>query len=169
MVTANAEVAEALKEKLNVQQALQDINACFEYLNANLTEDTLLERTVRNGHGVIGFGMGGTLAIKTAAHRRRLQAAVAIGGKISDGPETAKGLHCPLMLHQAGQSHQCSAEELEDFCRTAQEAGKTVKLQTYAEASPGFWYPNSPHYRTSDLETSLQKSIDFISPLIKKA
>ena len=76
MVTANAEVAEALMERLNVQQALQDISACYEFLNCNLTEDTLLERTVRNAHGVIGFGMGGMLAIKTAAHRRRLQVRV---------------------------------------------------------------------------------------------
>jgi len=169
MVTANAEVAEALMEKLNEQQALQDIHACFEYLNANLTEDTLLERTVRNGHGVIGFGMGGTLAIKTAAHRRRLQAAVAIGGTIPAGPETAQGLYCPLMLQQAGLTPQSSIEELDHFCQAAKEAGKTVELHTYPEASTGFWYPNSPNYRASDLETALQKSLDFISNLIKRA
>lgn len=169
MVTANAEVAEALMEKINEQQALQDINACFEYLNANLTEDTLLERTVRNGHGVVGFGMGGTLAIKTAAHRRRLQAAVAIGGTLPAGPETAQGLYCPLMLQQAGLTPQSSIEELDHFCQTAKEAGKTVELYTYAEASSGFWYPNSPNYRPSDMETALQKSLDFISNLIKRA
>ena len=169
MVTANTEVAEALMEKLNEKHALQDINACFEYLNCNLTEDTLLERTVRNGHGVVGFGMGGTLAIKTAAQRRRLQAAVAIGGTLPAGQETAQGLYCPLLLQQAGQTPQSSAEELDLFCQTAKEAGKNVEQHTYAEASPGFWYPNSPNYRASDLDTALQKSLDFISNLIKKA
>jgi carboxymethylenebutenolidase len=168
MVTANAEVAEAIMEKLNEQQALQDINACFEFLNSNLAEDTLLERTVRNGHGVVGFGMGGTLAIKTAAHRRRLQAAVAIGGTVPPGLETAQGLYCPLMLQQAGQTPQSPAEELDHFCQTAKEAGKNVELHTYAEAAPGFWYPNSPNYRAADMDTALQKSLDFISNLIKK-
>ncbi|MDH5587669.1 MAG: dienelactone hydrolase family protein, partial [Nitrospirota bacterium] len=81
---------------------------------------------------------------------------------------TAQWLYCPLMLQQAGQTPQCSAEELEHFCHTAKEAGKTVELQTYPEASPGFWYPNSPNYRASELETSLQKSLDFIGTLIKK-
>ncbi len=169
MVTANAEVAEALMEKLNEQQALQDINACFEYLNTNIAEDTLLERTVRNGHGVVGFGMGGTLAIKMAAHRRRLQAAVAIGGTLPSGPETAQGLYCPLMLQQAGQTPQSSTEELSHFCETAKEAGKKVDLHTYAKASPGFWYPNSLNYRPSDMETAIQKSLDFVSNLIKKS
>ena len=168
MVTANAEVAEALMEKLNEQQALQDIHACFEYLNCNIAEDTLLERTVRNGHGIIGFGMGGTLAIKAAAHRRRLQGAVAIGGTVPSDPETAEGLHCPLFLQQAGQNPQSSKEEIDSFCQTAKEAGKTVELQTYAEASPGFWYPNSPNYQATDLETVVQKSLDFFSNLIKK-
>lgn len=169
MVTANAEVAEALKERLNEQQALEDVSACFEYLNTNIAEDVLLERTVRNGHGVLGIGMGGTLAIKVAANRRRLQAAVAIGGTLPTEPETAQGLHCPLLIQQPGQTPLTSPEELENFCQTAKEAGKNVDLQTYAEASPEFWYPNSPNYRAADMENALQRSLDFMGDLIKKA
>ena len=169
MVTANAEVAEALMEKLNEEQALQDVHACFEYLNTNIAEDALLERTVRNGHGVVGFGMGGTLAIKVAAHRRRLQAAVAIGGTLSSDPETAQGLHCPLQVHQPGQSPQTSAEDLENFCQTAKEAGKHVDRHTYGEALPEFWYPNSPNYRETDVENALQRSLDFMSNHVKKS
>ena len=168
MVTANVEVAEALRERLNEQQALQDISACFEFLNCNLSEDTLLDRTVRNAHAVVGFGMGGGLAIKVAAHRRRLQAAVAIGGTLPN-PETAQSLFCPLMLQQAGHMPESSAEELEHFCQTAKDAGKTIDLHTYSEASPGFWYPQSPHYRDSDLEKALQKSLDFINNIVKKS
>jgi len=170
MVTANTEVAEALMERLNEQQALQDINACFEYLNANISEDALLERTTRNAHAIVGFGMGGTLAIKTAAHRRRLQAAVAIGGTVpSDSDsETAKKLFCPLLLQQAGQTPQSSPEEVEQFCQAATDAGKIVEVTTYAEASPGFWYPQSPNHRAADLEAALQKALDFISNILKK-
>jgi dienelactone hydrolase len=72
------------------------------------------------------------------------------------------------MLQQAGQTPQSSAEELDHFCQTAKEAGKNVELHTYAEAAPGFWYPNSPNYRAADMDTALQKSLDFISNLIKK-
>src|SRR5690606_9421902 len=97
MVTAKTEVAEAFSARLNEQQVLQDINASFEFLNANLTEDVNLERTTRNAHAVIGFGMGGMFAIKTAAHRRRIKAAVAIHGLLPADPELAQRLYCPLL------------------------------------------------------------------------
>jgi len=169
MVTANEEVAQALMERLNEQQAIQDINACFEYLNCNITEDALLEKTVRNAHAVVGFGMGGTLAMKIAAHRRRLKAAVAIGGIVPSDPETAQTLYCPLLLQQAGQTPQSSPEEVEQFCQTAKDAGHLVDVHTYADASPGFWYPHSTHYQASDTEAALQRAFDFISNLIKKS
>lgn len=168
MVTANAEVAEALMERLNEQQALQDINASFEFLNANLTEDATLERTTRNAHAVIGFGMGGTLAIKTAAHRRRLQAAVAISGTLPADPEIAQRLFCPLLLQTPGKSLVNSAENLDQFCQTAKQAGKTVEVRSYPEASDGFWQGNSPDYRLADSEEALQTSIEFINKIIKK-
>ena len=168
MVTANAEVADALQERLNEQQVLQDINASFEFLNANLTEDTTLERTTRNAHAVFGFGMGGTLAIKTAAQRRRLQAAIAICGSLPPDQEMAKRLYCPLLIHLPGQNSSISPEELDRFCQTAKQAGKIVDVRTYSEASNGFWQNNSPDYRSSDAELALQTSMDFINKIIKK-
>jgi len=168
MVTANAEVADALMERLNEEQALQDINASFEFLNANLTEDATLERTTRNAHAVIGFGMGGTLAIKTAAHRRRLQAAVAISGTLPTDFEMAQRLYCPLLLQTPGKSPLNSAEELGRFSQVAQQAGKTVEVRSYPEASDGFWRSGSPDYRLADAEEALETSMDFINKIIKK-
>lgn len=168
MVTANAEVADALMERVNEQQALQDINASFEFLNANLTEDINLERTTRNAHAVIGFGMGGSLAIKTAAHRRRLQAAVAICGTLPTDPELAQRLYCPLLLQTPGRSILNSAEERDQFCQTAKQAGKKIEVRSYPEASDEFWQSSTPGYRSSDLEEVLQTSIDFINPIINK-
>jgi len=168
MVTANAEVADALMERLNEQQALQDINASFEFLNANLTEDTLLERTTRNAHAVIGFGMGGTLAIKTAAHRRRLQAAVAICGTLPADFEVAQRLHCPLLLQRPGKDLLNSPEELDRFCQAAKQAGKRVEVQSYPEASNEFWQSGSPNFRSSDAEKALQTSMDFINKILIK-
>ena len=66
MVTGNAEVAEALMGKLDESLALQDINSCCEFLNTR-------EFIKRNIHGVVGFGMGGTLAMKFACQRKRLK------------------------------------------------------------------------------------------------
>lgn len=170
MVTANAEVAEALMERLNEQLALQDIHACFEFLNANLTEDSTLERTTRNAHAIVGFGkMGGTLAIKTAAHRRHLKVAVSIGGTLPPDMEIPKRLHCPLMLQMHGQDTEPSQEERDQFCETAKQAGKSVEICFYKEAVAEFWSPVSPNYRASDAEKALQTSMDFINKILKKS
>ena len=170
MVTANAEVAEALMERLNEQMALQDIHACFEFLNANLTEDPLLERTTRNAHAIVGLGiMGGTLAIKTAAQRRHLKAAVAIGGTLPPDMEIPQRLHCPLMLQVPGQEVEPSREAQDQFCETAKQAGKSVEMCSYQEAAAEFWSPVSPNYRASDAEKAIQTSMDFINNILKKS
>jgi carboxymethylenebutenolidase len=168
MVTANAEVADALMERLNVDQTLQDINASFEFLNANLTEDSTLERTTRNAHAVIGFGMGGSFAIQTAAHRRRLRVAVAIDGTLPVDHELLQRLYCPLLLQMPGKNHVNSPENGDRLAQAAKDDGKTVEIRTYPEASPGFWQSTSPDYRLSDTEEVLQSSMDFINSILKK-
>ena len=137
-------------------------------INANLTEDTNLERTTRNAHAVIGFGMGGSLAIKAAAHRRRLQAAVAICATLPTDAELAQRLYCPLLLQTPGKSVLNSAEEHDQFSQMAKEAGKKIEVRSYPEASDEFWQSSTPSYRASDMEEALQTSIDFINAIINK-
>jgi dienelactone hydrolase len=67
-----------------------------------------------------------------------------------------------------GKDSPISREELDRFCQTAKQAGKTVEVRSYPEASNGFWQSGSPHYRVSDAEEALQTSMDFINKIIKK-
>ena len=69
MVTANADVAEALLAKSNEADVLQDINSCCEFLNTR-------EYIKRNIHGVVGFGMGGSFAFRFACQPKRHRAAL---------------------------------------------------------------------------------------------
>src|SRR5215467_6892042 len=89
MVTGNAEVAEALMGKLNEAHALQDINSCCEFLNTR-------EFIKRNIHGVVGFGMGGTLAMKFACQRKRLRGAVSYYGRVMQPETVLKDVLCPV-------------------------------------------------------------------------
>src|SRR5688572_6971357 len=95
MVTVNAEVAAALMARMKESELLQDINSCCEYLNTR-------DQVKRNIHGVIGFGMGGSLAIRFACQRKRLRAAVSFYGKMVVPPAALKDLACPLLYHRAG-------------------------------------------------------------------
>jgi len=72
------------------------------------------------------------------------------------------------LLQTPGNSALNSAEERDQFCQTAKQAGKTVEVRSYPEASDEFWQSSTPGYRASDLEAALQTSIDFINTIIKK-
>lgn len=129
MVTANAEVAEALMAKCNEQLLLQDINSCCEYLNTS-------EHVKRNIHGVVGFGMGASLAIRFACQRKRLRAAVAYYGKVT-APDLLANMMSPLLYHQAEQETLATQQDV-DQLRNAASQGKRIEIKTYPGTSHAF-------------------------------
>lgn len=130
MVTANADVAEALMNKLPESLVLQDINSCCEYLN---TRDYIK----RNLHGVVGFGMGGTFALRFATQRKRLRAAVSFYGRVSQ-PETLKDLLCPVLYHQAGLDTWVPEGDVARLRALADEPHKRIEVRTYPDAPHAF-------------------------------
>lgn len=141
MVTANAEVADALMGKLNDALVLQDINSCCEYLN---TRDYIK----RNIHGVVGFGMGGTFALKFACQRKRLRAAVSYYGRMIQPESGLKDLLCPLLYHRAGNDQLVPSQEIDRLRELASTYQKRVDIRTYADAPHGFTNESRPdHYR----------------------
>jgi carboxymethylenebutenolidase len=124
MVTANEEVAQALASRAKEADLLQDINSCCEYLN---TQD----RVKRNTYGVIGFGMGGSLAIRFACQRKRLRGAVSFYGKITTPPAVLKNLVCPLLYHHADRDPIVGREDLDVLVQAGKDSGKPVEIQVY--------------------------------------
>ncbi len=131
MVTANAEVAEALMGRLNNQFVLQDINSCCEFLN---TRDYIK----RNIHGVVGFGMGGSLALQFASQRKRLRAAVAFYGRMFQPAATFNDVRCPVLYHQAEQDTWASAEDVDRLRAAATQYGKQVDIKLYRNTPHAF-------------------------------
>ena len=169
MITANDEVAEALMARLDEQLALQDINACCEFLNTNIPEDTLLDNTKRNMHGVVGFGMGGGLAIQFAARRRRLRAAVSFYGQLPPHrDEIIKGLYCQVLYHAVSLNGPSSIEEATQFQQRAKEEGKKIEIQSYPDVPAGFCNSVKPEsYRPDALQRAWSTTIEFLSGILK--
>ncbi len=169
MITANDEVAEALMARLDEPLALQDINACCEFLNTNIPEDTLLDNTKRNMHGIIGFGMGGGLAIQFAARRRRLRAAVSFCGPIpSNCDEIAKGLFCPLLYHAVSHNGTSSHESATQLQQRAKEEGKNVEIESYPDIPEGFWnQANTATYRPEASRQAWSTTIRFLNEILR--
>jgi carboxymethylenebutenolidase len=163
MVTANAEVASALAERIQHADLLQDINSCCEFLNTR-------DHVKRNIHGVIGFGMGGELALKFAGQRKRLRAAVAFYGQLADPAGLAKNLFCPVLYHQAGADTEVTREQTDQLRQAAKEHGKRVDIRTYKDAPPTFLDETRANtYRPEAAQLAWETTIQFLLDCFKDA
>lgn len=168
MITANSEVADALVERMDHDLVLQDIHASCEWLNTNLAEDENLDQTKRNYHAVIGFGIGGTLAIKFACRRKRLRAAVSFYGKIPSPSDPVKDLYCPLLYHAAEKDDTVSSQELEELKHVAEEAGKNVEIITYPGTTHSFFNETRADvYHAESANQAWEKTLTFIDKVLK--
>lgn len=156
MVTANDDVAAALMDKQIEADVLTDINSCCEYLNT---------RTIakRNIHGVVGYGMGGSYALRFACHRKRLHAAVSYYGKVLQPLELLKDLSSPVLYHQAGHSTWTTQEETDALRATATDLGKRAEIHLYPDASLAFCNDMKPSvYRADDTSLAWERTAAFL-------
>lgn len=153
MVTANEEIADALAARVQETDLLQDISSCCEFLNTR-------DQAMRNIHGVIGFGLGGSLAIRFACQRKRLRAAVAFYGT---APTALNDLVCPLLYHQAGADTRVPADSAERLRQAAKTAGKSVDIRTYAGTPHAFMNETRPdRYRADAAAEAWEATIQFL-------
>ena len=163
MITANAEVAGVLSERIDLTTVLQDINASCEFLNANLPEDPNMEFTLRNAHAAVGLGLGGTLAILFALKRKRLRAAVSFYGKLPDPLDSIKNTYCPLLYHAPETDDTVTSEELAQLKKVARESGKTVEVRHYPGIGRGFCDQVQPDlYNESAAKQAWDDTISFL-------
>jgi carboxymethylenebutenolidase len=145
MVTANDDVAAALFGRLNESLVMTDINSCCEYLNTR-------DFAKRNIHGVVGYGMGGTHALRFACQRKRLRAAVSYYGHMVKPPELMKELFSPLLYHQAG-GDPAGAGHTSQLQAAAAEYGKKLEVFTYQDAPYAFTNEMKPDLYRPDATT----------------
>lgn len=163
MVTANAEVASALAERIKESDLLQDLNSCCEFLNTR-------DHVKRNIHGTVGFGMSALLAMKLACQRKRLRAAVIFYGKPATPLSILKDLYCPLLYHRAGADVSVSQEEIEQLRQAATEYGKRLTIQTYDGAPHAFCNETRPDsYRQEAARNAWESTVEFLNDCFKDA
>lgn len=161
MVTANAEIAEALAARANETDLLQDVNSGCEFLNSR-------DEVKRNLHGVVGLGFGGSLAIRLACHRKRLRAAVSFYSRPPAQPAFLKTLACPLLYHQAGADAQVPAEAAELIRQAAKDSGKPVDVRRYDQAPHAFMNETRPEtYRPEAATAAWEATIQFLNDCFK--
>jgi carboxymethylenebutenolidase len=156
MVTANDDVAAALLERQNDDQVITDINSCCEYLNTS----TMAKKNI---HGVVGYGMGGSYALRFACHRKRLRAAVSYYGKIVTPIEVMKDLFSPILYHQAGKDTWATPDDVEQLRSASATYGKQIDIHCYPNASHAFCNEMKPSaYDVDSTSLAWERTAGFL-------
>ena len=156
MVTANDDVAAALLERQNDDQVITDINSCCEYLNTR----TMAKKNI---HGVVGYGMGGSYALRFACHRKRLRAAVSYYGKMITSHEAMKDLFPPVLYHQAGKDTWATPDVVEQLRSASAAYGKRVDIHCYPNASHAFCNEMKPSaYDAESTSIAWERTANFL-------
>ena len=154
-VTEDPAEAAKLMSALSSQAALRDLNVVIQTLKAHPAVDALRI-------GMIGFSMGGTIALTMATHNSDLKAAVVFYGKV---PllESLDALLCPLQYHFPAKDEWVTKAEVALLQQGLRSFGKAGEVHAYPEAGHAFFNETRPEvYRPEDAQVAWQRTLRFL-------
>jgi carboxymethylenebutenolidase len=151
-VTKDAKEANHLMTGLDWDGAVQDIRGALQHLEAKGSKA-----------GVLGFCMGGALAIIAAAKVAEAHAAVCFYGIPPAGAADPAKIRTPLQCHFATDDEWCTPAAVSGLEQKL-EAGKVdYRLFRYAGTKHAFFNEARPEvYDRTAAELAFQRSVDFL-------
>jgi carboxymethylenebutenolidase len=143
----------ALAKKLDPAQSLADMEAALVTLR-HLPQ-------CASKVGVVGYCFGGTVAYKLATSDKVDAAVGYYGGGIAQALDSAKNLHCPLMLH-FGEKDGHITMDLVDKIKTALKDVGHVEVFVYKGADHGFNCDQRPSYDRASAMLAFGRSYCFL-------
>lgn len=139
----------------NVERAIQEILGALNTLRKMpMVEPKQL--------GVIGFCMGGFLAMKVASRYPELGAVVAFyAAGFEPTPEEVQALNVPVLAIYGSQDASTPPETIANVERAYKEAGKDVTVQVY-NAGHAFINPDHGDYREAAAAQAWPQAIQFL-------
>lgn len=130
--------ARALNMQLDVDQLVQDLGQCIQWLRSNPSG---------NGRvGVTGFCLGGKLTYLCAARHEIQAAASYYGVKIDNYLEEASSVTCPTIMHFAENDSHVPSESV-DAISKRMENKANVEIFVYPGTEHGFnRFGEAPHH-----------------------
>jgi len=154
-VTSDPNEAARLMSTLSSQAALRDLNAATQFLSTQPFVDPL--------HlGIIGFSMGGTLALTMATHNSDFKVAVVFYGKI---PllESLDALLCPVLYHYAAQDTWVTKQEVDRLRQGLEQYGKPGEIVSYNCPHAFFNETRQEVYRRSEASRAWETTRRFFA------
>lgn len=155
--TTSPDEAGRLFMALNIEQAAQDLESAIDYL---IQQPAVTCEKV----GVVGFCMGGQLALLTGTLSSRIGAVVDFYGIHPNvHPDFAK-LTAPVLGIFGEQDDFVPPQAVSQLEDAIQQAGGTIEARIYANASHAFFNDSRPEvYNPEAAADAWQRTLDFCS------
>jgi carboxymethylenebutenolidase len=151
-VTQEPDEARKLAMGLDRNRAVAEITAAAQYLKA-------MEKVSPNKIGVVGWCMGGGLALSTAASSSDIGAAVAFYGRPLDVSDTAK-LTAPVLGLYGELDQGIPVDAVHAFERELKAHNITHEIHIYPGAQHAFFNETRPHiYHAEAAKDAWQKTL----------
>ncbi len=148
------------KTSLDIPRAVEKIVDSVPYLRK-------LPWVGKNKIAVLGFCMGGGLALYAAAQSRAFAAAVIYYQSLFPDPADLQGITAPLLCHYGTNDPSTTQTEIQMFREALDKYKKKYEIEMYEGAGHAFL--NNPHGKNEANRQAAEKSVVKTSKWLKKA
>ncbi|GCE31046.1 hypothetical protein KDA_65300 [Dictyobacter alpinus] len=166
-VATTTEEAQELSQKLDRVQALQEIEQAIHYLE---TSPLVQAKQV----GMIGFGMGASLAAMLASTGQKLGALVLFYGgrgdpENSSHEEAIQAMNAPFLGIYGGEDQAIPVDYVRWLEEKLTTLGKEHRIIVYPEASRSFLNPGQEAYRPDDASDAWSQTVTWLQDHLAQA
>jgi len=158
-VASNPHEAAKLKTSLDIEGAIQEILDGIPYLRSL--------PFVSGRIGIMGFCMGGGLALLGVCRSAEFNAAVIYFPSIYPDPSELENAACPVLLHYGTADSVTPMSEIERIKKTLEQYQKPHELYLYEKAGHAFMNTHGGNYHKEAAEASWPRTVEFLRRHLK--
>ena len=156
-LAAEPDDARRLSMELELDQALVDIQGAVNYL---IAQQDVHPKQV----GVVGFCMGGRLAMMMCYRGQKVGAAVVYyGGGVQPSDDDLKAISAPLLGIYGEADQGIPVERVNEWDAKLDEFGKEHEIHIYPDAPHAFFNDERPSYRENAAADAWNRTLKWLN------
>jgi carboxymethylenebutenolidase len=148
----SVKAAFSYRERFDEGAAVGDIAATVRHIRTTSPETKYVH--------LLGFCLGGKLAVLGASDRNVASAISLYGVGIENDLDALERAHCPLQLHYGGKDRFIPESAVKAVKQAS--AGRDIEIFVYPEANHGFFSNIRPSYDPAAADLAWSRSCDFM-------
>ena len=154
--TKSPDEAGKLMMAMRIDEAERDLSAAVDYLE---TQDSTTSEKI----GVVGFCMGGALALYTATKNSKIGGCVVFYGGHPKVKPDLPNLHAPVLGIYGENDASVTPAVVHDLERKLKDLGKQIEVKIYKDADHAFFNDTRPQvYNAEASADAWQRTIAFL-------